>query len=86
MAAAEAHLATGAPMRLSELGAMHDGAFLLLLELLGDALATGTTEVSSADGRFRVRLAPPADGAEAVVVTQSGTFAGPDYTLTVTPA
>lgn len=85
-AAAEAHLATGAPLRLSQLAELREGAFVLLLELLGEALATGTTEVTSADGRFRVRLVPPTDAARAVVTTETGTFAGPDYTITVTRA
>lgn len=91
LAAAEAHLATGAPLRLSELRTLQDGAFALLLELLAEALAAGTPEVTSADGRFRVRLLapPPTPGGEparAVVTTQAGTFTGPDYTITVTRA
>jgi uncharacterized protein (TIGR02677 family) len=86
LAAAETHLSTGAPLRLAELGELREGAFLLLLELLGEALAAGTTEVTSADGRFRVCLVAPADGARAVVCTVAGTFTGPDYTITVTRA
>jgi uncharacterized protein (TIGR02677 family) len=83
LAAAEARLATGAPLRLSQLGTLDDGAFALLLDLLGEALATGVREITSSDGRFSVELVAPEDGGHAVVETPSGNFAGPDYTLTV---
>lgn len=84
LAAAEARLATGTPLRLSQLGALDDGAFVLLLDLLGEALAAGTTEVTSSDGRFHVALLLPDDGVRATVETPSGTFTGPDYRLTIT--
>lgn len=84
--AARARLATGRPLRLSEL-AVDAATFPVLLELLGEALAasTGTVaETISMDGRLSIRLSRTGDGAVAEVRTPTGILRGHDHVITVT--
>ncbi len=83
MAEAETVLVNGRPFRLSELPVLSDVSFDLLLDLLGDAVASGTAESASSDGRFLLTLSEPTPGAEAAVESTRGTFRGPDYALAV---
>ncbi len=83
-------LATGQRHRLSELGDLPDGAFQLLLDLLGDALAAKTgphqaVSLTSSDGALRIDLEPTNDGAMAVIRTSSGALIGEEHYLTVRP-
>lgn len=80
---AEALLAHGGAFLLSELPVLHDVAFDLLLDLLGDAVAAGRPEVASADGRFVVRIEAPSDGELALVSAARGTLLGPDYRIAI---
>jgi uncharacterized protein (TIGR02677 family) len=87
--AARARLATGRPMKLSQLGELDAHAFGLFLALLGEALAAQTdpdaaVEQASGDGLLRIRLQPLEDGSWAEVHTPAGTFAGRDHLLTIT--
>ena len=89
--AARARLATGRPLRLSELGVLEAQEFGLFLTLLGEALAEqagpdAAIERSTGDGLFIVRLEPLGPGTHAVIETPAGTFAGRDHRLTVTAA
>jgi uncharacterized protein (TIGR02677 family) len=85
--AARRRLASGRPLRLSDIGELDRGEFALLLRLLGDALAAGP---AGADGRIRARtsdgsleitLTPVGDGRTATIVTPDGTMYGPDHEL-----
>ena len=83
-------LASGQRRRLSELGELPDGAFQLLLDLLGDALAAKTgphqaVSLTSSDGALRIDLEPTNDGAMAVIRTSSGALIGEEHYLTVRP-
>ena len=65
--AARQRLATGRPMRLSELGELDAHAFGLFLDLLGEALAEqagpdAAVERQTGDGLLRIRLEPLAAG------------------------
>lgn len=87
--AARARLATGRPVRLSELGVLQPQEFGLFLSLLGEALAEqagpdAVIERPTADGLFLVRLEPLAAGTQAIIETSAGAFAGRDHLLTVT--
>jgi uncharacterized protein (TIGR02677 family) len=89
--AAERRLATGARMRLSEMGRLEAAEFGLFLELLGDALAARPrpdepVETTSSDGSLRIALEPTRDGATAVIETPAGVFSGPDHFITVARA
>lgn len=83
LAEAERVLATGRPLALSELPELGDTALDLLLELLGDALASGRAEALSADGRFLITVVAPRGEALATVRTTRGLLTGPDYRLTI---
>jgi uncharacterized protein (TIGR02677 family) len=83
-------LATGQRLRLSELGELPDGAFQLLLDLLGEALAAKTgpdqaVSVTSSDGALCIDLEPTNDGNMAVIRTSSGVLIGEEHYLTVRP-
>lgn len=89
--AARTRLATGRPLRLSELGVLEAQEFGLFLTLLGEALAEqagpdAAIERSTGDGLFIVRLEPLGPGTHAIIQTPAGTFAGRDHRLTVTAA
>lgn len=86
--AARRRLATGAPVRLSELGELDAHAFGLFLALLGEALAAqadpdAVVEQASGDGLLRIRLQPLDAGSRAEVRTPDGVFAGRDQLLTI---
>ncbi|WP_213954911.1 MULTISPECIES: TIGR02677 family protein [unclassified Variovorax] len=86
--AARQRLATGRPVKLSELGELDPHAFGLFLALLGEALAAQThpdaaVEQTSGDGLLRIRLQPLAPGSWAQVHTPAGVFAGRDHLLTI---
>lgn len=91
---AQQRLARGERLRLSELsqrGRLDATEFRVLLELLGEALATRTpdgryVETTSSDGLLVVRLEPTEDAAEAVLETTLGTLRGPDHFITIASA
>lgn len=79
----------GSPVRLSDVGALDDGAFRLFLNLLGDALAAkspGHTAVqtTTSDGSIDVSLTALADPQIAEIITDTGVFRGPDHILQIT--
>jgi len=86
--AARRRLATGRPVRLSELGELDPVVFGLFLDLLGEAL-TGkvrpgdVVETVSGDGTLSIRLAPTGDGRVAVIATTFGHLSGPDHVLEI---
>jgi uncharacterized protein (TIGR02677 family) len=89
--AARRRLATGQPLRLSELGELDAHAFRLFLALLGDALAeqSGPDEIVerlTGDGLLRIRLEPLGPDTRAVIRTPHGKFAGRDHLITITPS
>jgi uncharacterized protein (TIGR02677 family) len=70
--------------RLSELALLDEMEFQLLLDLLGDALATGAdgdsgVSVASSDGSLRIDLVPTRDGRTAEIRTTGGTLTGEDH-------
>lgn len=86
--AARHRLATGVPVRLSDLAELDDPSFRLFLTLLGDALARSrpgepSVETSSADGTLSIALTATADGAVATIPTSAGLFTGPDHILEI---
>lgn len=86
--AARRRLATGVPVRLSELAELDDPSFRLFLTLLGDALARSrpgepSVETSSADGTLSIALTATADGTVASIPTSAGLFTGPDHILEI---
>ena len=88
IAAARQRLASGARLRLSDVGALDPMEFALFLDLLGDALAVKidldeVVEVISSDGTMHIALEPIADGRTATIVTATGRFSGRDHYLTI---
>ncbi len=83
-------LATGQPRRLSEFPVLTNREIELLLDLIGEALASeidasGNREACSEDGTLFIRLAPPSDFRVAAAITsESGTLTGPDFVITIT--
>lgn len=74
------------PVHLSDVATLDPAAFDLLLELLDTALTAprapdGTRATTTADGRLRVALRPPADGATCRIETPSGALCCPDYAV-----
>lgn len=74
--------------RLSELGELDDGAFRLLLNLLGDALAASPGDDSSVttttgDGSLQITLAPLGPETTATLQTDAGVLSGRDYRLKI---
>jgi uncharacterized protein (TIGR02677 family) len=88
--AARRRLATGRPVRLSDLGTLDRDEFGLFLGLLGDALAAGPSapggavETTTSDGTMAITLEPTGDGATAEIVTPDGVLRGPDHVVTIT--
>ena len=87
--AARKRLATGRPMRLSDLGALDMNAFGLFLGLLGEALGEqvgpdAAVERQTNDGLLRIRLTPLAPDSQARIETPHGVFAGRDHLITIT--
>ncbi len=88
IAAAQRRFATGQPIRLSEIGRLERTEFGLLLDLLGEALASRVhedepVETISTDGTMLVSLLPTLDSRTAVVETSWGLFSGPDHIIVV---
>lgn len=87
--AAKERLATGEPMRLSDVESLDRNEFALFLRLLGEALAAGPTgpggrvRTRTGDGSLEVTLTPVPGVRVAHIVTPDGTFHGPDHELTV---
>ncbi len=86
--AARLRLATGKPLRLSELGELDTHAFGLLLSLLGEALAeqadpNQAVERQTGDGLLSIRMEPLGASTLAHIHTPSGTFSGRDHWLTI---
>ena len=86
--AARMRLATGRPIRLSELGSLDAAAFGLFLSLLGDALSEQTrpelpVERVTGDGLLHVRLEPLEVDSMAEIATPLGIFAGRDHLITI---
>ena len=87
--AARNRLATGRPMRLSDLGDLDSHAFGLLLGLLGEALTeqagpSAVVERATGDGLLHLRLEPLEALSRAEIVTPNGIFAGRDHLITIT--
>ncbi len=86
--AARQRLATGQPLRLSELGELDHHAFGLFLSLLGEALAEQANpdqavERQTGDGLLRIRMEPLDANSLAQIHTPSGAFCGRDHLLTI---
>jgi len=86
--AARQRLATGQPIKLSELGDLDTHAFGLFLSLLGEALAEQahpdqTVERQTGDGLLHIRMEPLAADSRARIFTSSGVFSGRDHLLTI---
>ena len=86
--AARRQLVERRAQRLSELGKLDDGAFRLLLNLLGDALAASPGDDSpvtttTGDGSLRITLAPLGPETTATLRTDAGTLSGRDYRLEI---
>lgn len=74
--------------RLSEIGELDDGAFRLLLNLLGDALAASPGDdrpvtTTTGDGSLRITLAPLGPETTATLRTDAGVLSGRDYRLEI---
>jgi uncharacterized protein (TIGR02677 family) len=87
-AAARARLATGGPIRLTQVGELDPAAFRLFLTLLGDALGArrpGQREVvtTTTDGTMRIALTAVTGGAIAEIRTPDGVLRGPDHVLEI---
>lgn len=81
-------LATGTPMRLSDIGELDAVEFQLLLDLLGEALGARTSdtesvEAMSSDGTLRIVLTPIPEAPEVVLRTSAGDLRGPDFVVTI---
>lgn len=86
--AARQRLATGRPVRLSELGELDAHAFGLFLSLLGEALAEqgrpdDPVERQTGDGLLLIRMEPLAAESHASIITPAGIFSGRDHLLTI---
>lgn len=89
IARAQRLLAHGRPMRLSDFGLLDPAAFNLLLDLLGEALASRTdprlpAEAASMDGALLIRLGPAEEEERwAEIVCTDGVLRGPDCEITI---
>ena len=88
--AARQRLATGQPIKLSELGDLDTHAFSLFLSLLGEALAEQahpdqTVERQTGDGLLQIRMEPLGADSRARISTSSGVFSGRAHLLTISP-
>jgi uncharacterized protein (TIGR02677 family) len=84
--AARQRLATGRPVRLSEIGFLRAPEFALFLDLLDEALMrkihpSDAIETTSSDGTLVIRLWPA--GGSATIDTEDGWFSGQDHFLVV---
>lgn len=88
--AARRRLATGHPIRLSDLGELDGHAFGLFLGLLGEALTEQThpeaaVSRQTGDGLLHIDLTPLAAETRAEITTPHGIFSGRDHLITITP-
>lgn len=88
--AARRRLATGRPMRLSDLGELDVHAFEVLLALLGETLGGQSTPDDAvvrrtSDGLLHIQLEPLDQQSRAELATPHGVFAGRDHVITATP-
>jgi uncharacterized protein (TIGR02677 family) len=89
---AQQELAWGRPMRLSDFGVLESATFHLLLDLLGEALASRTdprqpVQAASMDGALLIRLGPVYDPERlAEIFTSTGMLRGPDCEVTISYA
>lgn len=88
MARAREMIAGGKARRLSDFSGLPDGAFALMLECLGAALARridpgAPVNCTSSDGSLAIVCEPVESPSEAVVLTEAGVFRGPDVLLTI---
>jgi uncharacterized protein (TIGR02677 family) len=87
---ARRRLATGRPVRLSDLGQLDQAEFALFLRLLGETLSAGPPgpggiiAIRTADGTMEITLRPLPDGDIAVINTPDGVLRGPDHEITIT--
>jgi hypothetical protein len=70
------------------MGYLDHAEFGLLLDLLGEALASRISddepvEATSTDGTMIVSLLPTLDSRLAIIETSSGVFSGPDHIVVV---
>ncbi len=87
--AARRRLATGRPMKLSDLGELDMHAFGLFLGLLGEALGEQSgpdfaVQRRTGDGLLSIKLEPLDADSHATIVTLHGSFAGRDHLITIT--
>lgn len=87
--AARRRLATGRPVRFSDLGELDVHAFEVLLGLLGETLGKQDSPNDAVvrrtgDGLFLVQLEPLGAESRAEIETPRGVFAGRDHVITVT--
>jgi uncharacterized protein (TIGR02677 family) len=85
---AQGRFGTGRRMRLSDLEYLDANEFELFLDLVAEAVSarvspTDAAEIFSGDGSLKVRLEPTADNREALILTNEGTFSGPDQWITI---
>lgn len=81
-------LRSGHVLRMSELHRLHPVELEHVLALVSRAFAhrresDGSRRALSADGRRRIRLVPPPDGARATIAAQHGRLDCPDYAIEV---
>lgn len=86
--AARLRLATGQPIRLSDLVELDRHGFDLFLGLLGEVLPEqagpdASVERQTSDGLLHIRLRPLAADSRAAIRTPHGIFAGRDHLITV---
>nr|WP_281398818.1 TIGR02677 family protein [Natronoglycomyces albus] len=86
---AQRRLATGEPVKLSDLGQLDRLEFRLLLDLLGNALAArrpgrdGRIHTTTSDGMLGIVLEPVPGGAIAEITTTDGVMYAPEHLITV---
>lgn len=85
---ARRRLASGRPIRLSDMGELDAHEFALFLGLLGEALAEQQNpdqaiERHTGDGLLHIRLEPMTRDSRAQLRTPAGTFSGRDHMLTI---
>ena len=81
-------LRAGETLRMSELHRLHPVELDHLLELLSRAFAqrrepNGSRLATSTDGRLRLRLVPPSDGARTTIAAEHGRLDCPDFAIEV---
>jgi uncharacterized protein (TIGR02677 family) len=86
--AARRRLASGRPIRLSDMGKLDAHEFSVFLSLLGEALAEQqnpdqVVERHTGDGLLYIRLEPMARDSRAQLHTPAGVFSGRDHMLTI---